>query len=228
MRRRAGAPGDVSVVPARRGGKTLGRRFRGGGSLSARAVLLDCSSPLRVVDGAVALWRRSPSRGAHGAAAHGAALALLAPYQSCRRTRGGVALGRRSRGGGSLSARALRCARQRQLQQGGANTIRSINSTPCPEPGLRVPERAARKGSPQKGKPSQSCRRCRGGATSAAASAAAARSRPTTVLDSSISLRVIVGAVASLLSSRRCAARTAPLIAAPRLRSWRPLSRAAA
>ena len=38
---------------------------------------------------------RSPSRGAHGAAACGAALAPLAPAWSCRRARGGVTLGRR-------------------------------------------------------------------------------------------------------------------------------------
>ena len=52
------------------------------------------------------LWGRSPSRGAHGAADCGAALALLTKFQSCRRARGGVALARRFRGGGSLSARA--------------------------------------------------------------------------------------------------------------------------
>ena len=38
----------------------------------------------------------SPSQSAHGAAACDATLALLAPAQSCRRTRGGVKLGRRS------------------------------------------------------------------------------------------------------------------------------------
>ena len=41
-------------------------------------------------------FRHWPLRGAHGAAACGAALALLAPACSCRRARGGVALGRRS------------------------------------------------------------------------------------------------------------------------------------
>ena len=42
------------------------------------------------------LWTRSPSRGAHGAATCGAALALLVPAQSCRRARGGGTLGRHS------------------------------------------------------------------------------------------------------------------------------------
>ena len=39
---------------------------------------------------------RLPLRGAHDAAARSAALALLVPAQSCRRTRGGVTLGHRS------------------------------------------------------------------------------------------------------------------------------------
>ena len=41
-----------------------------------------------------------------------ATLAPLAPARSCRRVRGGLALGRRFRGGGSLSVRAVRYSRQ--------------------------------------------------------------------------------------------------------------------
>ena len=58
---------------------------------------------------AVAVARRSRRRCLR------AALAPLAPAQSCRRVRGGVALGRRFRGGGSLSVRAVRSARQLEL-----------------------------------------------------------------------------------------------------------------
>ena len=61
------------------------------------------------------LWRRSPSRGAHGAAACGAALALLAPAWSCRRARGGVALGRRSSVAAARSFGAVRSARRLAL-----------------------------------------------------------------------------------------------------------------
>ena len=66
--------------------RDLGRRFRGGSSLSARTVRAPRQLiSLRVIVGAVALSRRSAFRDAHGAADCGAALALLALSQSCRR-----------------------------------------------------------------------------------------------------------------------------------------------
>ena len=77
----------VSVVPPLSRRRDLGRRFRGGGSLSARTVRGPRQPDLSARD----RWRgrfslgRSPLRGAHGAADCGAALALLAPSQFCRR-----------------------------------------------------------------------------------------------------------------------------------------------
>ena len=121
MQRRAGAPGTVSVVPPRsrrRGARPL--LFRSGGSLHGACAELSGWRSLSAVVGAVAssleavaVARRSRRRCLH------AALAPLAPAQSCRRVRGGVALGRRFRGGDSLSARTLRSARQLELSARG-------------------------------------------------------------------------------------------------------------
>ena len=106
LRRYAGAPGAGSVVPPR--SRRRGARppfFRAGGSFSARCRVLGRLRSLRVVVGTVAsCWGRSPSCGAHGVAARGAALMLLAPAKSCRRARGGVTLGRRS---SAAAARSL-------------------------------------------------------------------------------------------------------------------------
>ena len=99
LRRRAGAPGAGSVVPPR--SRQRGARpplFRGGGPHSRRGVQCSTARALCVWTStrSLPLWGRSPSRGAHGAAACGAAMALLAPAGSCHRARGGVAHGRRS------------------------------------------------------------------------------------------------------------------------------------
>ena len=93
LRRRAGAPSAGLFMPPCRGCVALDRRS---------FVAAVCSLGPRRASGSAArapcewLWGRSPSCGAHGAAAFGAALALLAPARSCRRARGGIALGRRS------------------------------------------------------------------------------------------------------------------------------------
>ena len=85
--------------------------FCSDGSLSERCVVL---SGLRFCVCLLARWLPlirwwSPSRCAHGAAACGAALALLAPAQSCRRTRGGVLLGGRSSAAAARSPCSALC-----------------------------------------------------------------------------------------------------------------------
>ena len=79
------------------------------------------AAALRVIVGAVAssLGGGSPSRGAHGAAFCGAALALLAPAHSCRRGRGGVALSRRSSAVAARSLGAVRSAQRLALSACG-------------------------------------------------------------------------------------------------------------
>ena len=99
LRHCADTPGAGSVVPLRsRWSDARPPPFRGGGSCSRRVA--SCSAARAFCVWSLAwslfLWRRSPSHGAHGAAACSTALALLAPALSCRRARGGVALVRRS------------------------------------------------------------------------------------------------------------------------------------
>ena len=90
-----------------RGGITLGRRF------FAAATRAHGVRALSVVVGAyLPLWGRSPSRGARGAPACGAALALLALAWPCHRAHGGVALGRRS---SAATCRSLDAVRRAQL-----------------------------------------------------------------------------------------------------------------
>ena len=122
LRRRAGAPGAGSVVPPRslrRGARPP--LFHGGGSLSWRGASCSTARTLCVWTStrSLPLWGRSPSRGAHGAAACGAALALLAPAGSCRRARGGVALGRRFSVELARSLGAVRSARRLALSACG-------------------------------------------------------------------------------------------------------------
>ena len=63
------------------------------------------------------LWGRLPLRGAHSAAACGAALVLLTPASSCRRTRGSVAHDRRfPRRRLALSARCVMFGGSRSLR----------------------------------------------------------------------------------------------------------------
>ena len=117
--------------------------LRGGGSLSARCVVLSGSRSLRVVVGAVAssLGAVAVAR-RYGAAAFGAALALLAPAQACRRTRGGMALGRRSYVAAARSLGAVRraqrlalsaCGRRRGRLLSGVGRRRAALTAPLPE-----------------------------------------------------------------------------------------------
>ena len=96
-RRRAGAPGAGFVVPpsSRRRG-TWPLLFIGGVSLSRRGTSCSAARALCVWPLALSLplCRRSPLRGAHGAAACSIALALLKLVLSCRRARGGVLVDR--------------------------------------------------------------------------------------------------------------------------------------
>ena len=98
-----------------RGGVTLGRRSSVAAARSLGARGASCSAARALC---VWLWGRSPSRGAHGAAACGAALALLVPAWSCRRARGGETLGRRTSAAAarSLSARGASCSAARALR----------------------------------------------------------------------------------------------------------------
>ena len=126
---RAAHAASLPAAPRRRSWRRLGRaaalaaawrsaaalpqqRF----SLSLRCVVLGDSRSLRVVDGrSLPLWRRSPSRSAHSAAACGAALALLAPAWWCRRDVGGVTLGRRFSTAAARSLGTVRSARRLPL-----------------------------------------------------------------------------------------------------------------
>ena len=97
LRRRAGAPGAGLVIsPRSRRRDDRPPLFLGGGLISRRGASRSAARSLcvRPFARSLPLWRRSPSRGAHGAAACGAALALLALAQSCRRDRDAVKLDR--------------------------------------------------------------------------------------------------------------------------------------
>ena len=229
------------LAPARscrrvRGGVALGRRSSVAAARSIGARGASCSAARALC---VWLWGRSPSRVAHGAAARGAAPALLAPARSCRRARGGVTLGRRSftAAARSLSARGASCSAARAL---------------CVWLWGRSPSRVAH-GAAACGAalallaPARSCRRARGGVTLGRRSSAAA-SRSLDTRGSSVrtgdcagggsrSLRVVSGAVASSLggvavarrSRRRCLRRCAGALGAglvvpphPRRRDARP------
>ena len=160
------------------------------------------------------LWGRSPSRGAHGAAAGCAALALPAPAWSCRRTRGGVTLGRRSSvaAARSFGALALGGSRSPRVVAGavasslGAVAVARRSRRRClrrragaPGASLVVPPRSRRRDT----RPP----RPRGGGPFSQRSATGG----------SRSLRAVVGAVASSLgavavarrSRRRCLRRRA-------------------
>ena len=109
LRRRAGAPAVGSVAPPRsRQHDGLSPLFCGGGSLSARCVVLGGSRfCVWSLARSLPLQGWSPSRSAHGTAVCGAALALLPPAQSRRRARGSMTVCRRS---SAAAARSLRDA----------------------------------------------------------------------------------------------------------------------
>ena len=218
------------LAPARscrrvRGGVALGRRSSVAAARSIGARGASCSAARALC---VWLWGRSPSRVAHGAAACGAAPALLAPARSCRRARGGVTLGRRSftAAARSLSARGASCSAARAL---------------CVWLWGRSPSRVAH-GAAACGAalallaPARSCRRARGGVTlGRRSSAAAARSLARALGPYGAGRRRLALSACGqwrgrFLSGggRRRAALTAPLPAALRWRSWRRLGRAAA
>ena len=154
------------------------------------------------------LWGRSPSRGAHGAAACGAALALLAPAWSCRRARGGVTLGRRSSAAAARSLGAVRSAQRLALSACGRWRGRFLSGGGRRRAALTAPLPAALRW--------RSWRRLSRAAALAAAwrSAAAlprrrlALSARCVVLSGSRSLRVVVGAVASSLAAVAVARRS--------------------
>ena len=140
-----------------------------------------------------------------------ATLAPLAPARLCRRVRGGLALGRRFRGGGSLSVRAVRYSRQLCVW----SLARSL------PPAWRSPSRGAHGAAAcaRRWRPWRRLGRAAAFAAawcSAAASAATARSRCAryVVLDSS---RFCVWSLArSLPLSRRSPSRVAHGAAAAR------------
>ena len=184
------------------------------------------SRSLLVVVGAVASsLGRSPSRGARGAAACGAALALLAPTRSCHRARGDVALGRSSSVAAARSLGAVRNARRLTLTARGRRRNRFLSGGGRRRTALTEPLPAA---------PHWISWRWLG---CAAALAVAWRSAATLswrrlallarciVLGGSRSLRVAVGAIASSLGAVALARRSfgAPstgLVVPPRSR-WR-------
>ena len=170
--------------------------------------------------------RPSPLRGAHGAAECGAARALPAPAWSCRRTRGGVTLGRRSSVAAARSFGALALGSSRSLRVVGGAVASSLGAVAV----------ARRSGAAACGAalalpaPAWSCRRTRGGVTlGRRSSVAAARS-----FGARSARRLALSACGRwrgrFLSGggRRRAALTAPLPAALRWRSRRRLGRAAA
>ena len=121
-RHRAGAPSAGLAVPPRsRRRGAWPPLFHGDGSLSRRSASCSAARALCVwtLEQSLPLCGRSPLRGAHGAAACGASLALLAPPQSCRCARGGVALGRRSFVAAACSLGAVRNARRLVLSACG-------------------------------------------------------------------------------------------------------------
>ena len=115
LRRRAGVPrADLVMSPRLRRRDARPPHFRGGGSPSQRGAWCSAARALcmRSLARSLPLWGRPPSRGAHGAAACGAAPALLlVPAQSCRRAHGGLALGRRSPAAAARSVGACPAAR---------------------------------------------------------------------------------------------------------------------
>ena len=213
LRRHAGAPSAGSIVSPR--SRRRGARpplLRGGGSLSlrARCVVLGSSRSLRVALG------RSPSRGAHGAAACGAALPLRAPAQSCCRTCGGVTLGRRSSVAAirSLGARGASCSAARTLHVWlwGRPPSRGAHGAAASGAALALLASA------------QPCRHARGGMTLGRRfSVAAARSLGAPVRRT----RQLALSACGSGGGRRRATLTAPLPAAPCWRSWRRLNRVA-
>ena len=109
---------------------TLGRRFsvaaaRSFGARSAQRLGALC---VWSVARSLPLWEGSPSHGAHGAATCGAALALLAPAWSCRRTCGGVTLGRRSAVAAARSFGALALGGSRSLRVVGGAVASSLGT----------------------------------------------------------------------------------------------------
>ena len=141
-RRRDSAPPASSCRRAH-GGATLGRlRQRRRLSSLASSDVISGACSLRVGIGTVASsLAGSPSRGSHGAAACNAALALLAPASSCRRTRSGVTLGRRSSAAADRSLDAVRraqrldlsaCGRRRGRFLSGGGRRRAALAAPLP------------------------------------------------------------------------------------------------
>ena len=199
------------LAPARscrraRGGVALGRRSSVAAARSLGARGASCSAARAPC---VWLWGRSPSRGAHGAAACGAALALLAPACSCRRARGGVTLGRRSSvaAARSLGARGASCSAARALcvWLWGRSPSRGAHGAAACGAALALLA------------PASSCRRARGGVTlGRRSSAAAARSLGARSARRLALLRLVAGArclcwvvAVARRSRRRCLRRRA-------------------
>ena len=190
------------------GGVTLDRR-----SSVAAARSLGTRSAARAVcvwslARSVPLWGQSPSRGAHGAASCGAALALLAPASSCHSTHGGESLGRRSfvTAARSYSARSARrlalsaCGRWRGRLVSGGSRRCAVLMAPLP---------AAQRW--------RSLRRLsRAAAFAAASSSAAALTRRRLALLA----RVALGGLRSLRSVLGAVASSPEAVAVAR-RSWR-------
>ena len=148
LRRRAGASSfGLFVPPCSRRRDARPPLYRGGGLLSRRrrSVVLGCLRSLHW------LWRRSPSRSAHGAAGCGAALALLALACSCRHSWRRDALTPLLRCGGSPSRRVwcvilcisrslrvtlgavavARCSRRRFLRRRAGAPSAGLFMPPC-------------------------------------------------------------------------------------------------
>ena len=120
LRRHAGAPGTGSVGQPhslRRDARSL--LFCEGGSLSRRGAWCLVAHTRRVWSWTPSSLGRSPSRGARGAPACGATLALLPPAWSYRRARGGLTLGRRPSATVARFLGAVRRARRLALSACG-------------------------------------------------------------------------------------------------------------
>ena len=167
-----------------------------------------------------AVARRSPSRGARGAAACGAARAVLATASPCRRTHGGVTHGRRRSAVAARSLGVVRSARRLALSACGRRRGRFLSGGFRRRTALTAPLPAA----PRR----RFWRRLGCAASHAAAWRSAimflwrrrALSARCVVPGGSRSLRAVVSAIASSLGGgRRRAALATPLSAAPRWRS---------
>ena len=214
--------------PQLRGGGSRSWHSRRSSVAAARSLGARGASYSAVRALCVWLWRRSPSRSAHSAAACGAALALLALAWSGRRTRGGVTLGRRS---AVAAARSLGAPSARRLALSACGRWRGPLW-------VRSPSRRSRGAAAYGAALALLVSRGRAAALAAAWRSAAAPSRRQLALSaccgvvgSARPLRMAVGRRRSRFlsgSGGRRAALATQLPAASRWRSWRWLGRAAA